>query len=431
MGVFRRGNALWVRFKGPDGKWRNERTGYVAGQEAAAEKVFRSLADQISAGVELVGARKEPVTVEEYARLRWFEQRRPLIADWKGDERRLEMHAFPKLGRMRLREVRPRHLAELFRALRGAGEMAPKTVHHVYGVVKALFRDAAIDGLIDASPCILTQHQLGESVDADPEWRATAIYSRDELELLISDGRLPGDRRLMYALEGVAGLRHGEAAGLRWRHFEPTTPVLGRLTVATSYDKGRTKTSRPRHVPVHPTLAAMLAEWKLSGWPGTMGRTPEPDDLVVPTPNPTNRGPRVAHGSMRTRHYSHKRLVADLKTLGLRHRRGHDLRRTFISLARTDGARKDILELVTHTPGRSQAIDVYTSFPWEALCEEVLKLKVHRESPNELIPLAIGDSRYTLVTADTQPTEIQQLSKWRRRESNPGPKAFVFKSLRA
>jgi len=134
---------------------------------------------------------------------------------------------------------------------------------------------------------------------------------------------------------------------------------------------------------------------------------------------------------MRTRHYSHKRLVADLKTLRLRHRRGHDLRRTFISLARTDGARKDILELVTHTPGRSQAIDVYTSFPWEALCEEVLKLKVHRESPSELIPLAIGDPRYTLVTEDTQPTEIQQLSKWRRRESNPGPKAFVFKSLRA
>jgi hypothetical protein len=36
-----------------------------------------------------------------------------------------------------------------------------------------------------------------------------------------------------------------------------------------------------------------------------------------------------------------------LKLLGLRHRRGHDLRRTMISLARTDGARKDILALCT------------------------------------------------------------------------------------
>jgi hypothetical protein len=37
-------------------------------------------------------------------------------------------------------------------------------------------------------------------------------------------------------------------------------------------------------MPVHPVLAAMLAEWKLQGWPEMMGRTPEPDDLVVPLP---------------------------------------------------------------------------------------------------------------------------------------------------
>lgn len=29
-----------------------------------------------------------------------------------------------------------------------------------------------------------------------------------------------------------------------------------------------------RYVPVHPTLAAMPAEWKLSGWAEMMDRTP-------------------------------------------------------------------------------------------------------------------------------------------------------------
>ena len=33
-----------------------------------------------------------------------------------------------------------------------------------------------------------------------------------------------------------------------------------------------------------------------------------------------------------------KQLHDDLKTLGLRERRGHDLRRTFITLAQVDGA---------------------------------------------------------------------------------------------
>ena len=66
---------------------------------------------------------------------------------------------------------------------------------------------------------------------------------------------------------------------------------------------------------------------------------------------------------------------ADLVLLGLRHRRGHDLRRTFITLAQVDGARRDLLETITHGP-RGNIINVYTTFPWPALCAEVAKLKI-------------------------------------------------------
>jgi hypothetical protein len=56
-----------------------------------------------------------------------------------------------------------------------------------------------------------------------------------------------------------------------------------------------TKTETVKHVPVHPTLAAMLAEWKLSGWTAMMGRAPEPDDLIIPMPPTTPRnGPRAS-----------------------------------------------------------------------------------------------------------------------------------------
>ncbi len=37
-------------------------------------------------------------------------------------------------------------------------------------------------------------------------------------------------------------------------------------------------------MPAHPTLAAILAEWKLSAWAAMMGRQPTPDDLIVPMP---------------------------------------------------------------------------------------------------------------------------------------------------
>jgi integrase len=210
-----------------------------------------------------------------------------------------------------------------------------------------------------------------------------------ELEMLISDERVPLDRRVLYALEGLAGLRHGEAAGLRWRHCDPTVEPLGKLTIATSYDKGRTKTGRTRFMPVHPTLAALLAEWKLRGWADEFGRSPGDDDLVVPLPfdPPKKQAPRnPRQGGMRNKSDSFKRLRADLVLLGLRHRRGHDLRRTMISLARMHGARADLLQVCAHNPGKGMGtIDLYTSYDWASLCADVAKLKVTRTQRAQVI----------------------------------------------
>src|SRR5579883_1793932 len=87
-------------------------------------------------------------------------------------------------------------------------------------------------------------------------------------------------------------------------------------------------------------------------------------------------------------------MDADLKQLGIRHRRGHDLRRTFISLAREDGARKDILEIITHGD-HGDIVNLYTTLSWATLCEEIAKLKIERRlgkviaMPNQL--QAVGD----------------------------------------
>lgn len=378
MGVFARGRRLWIRTKDANGKWVSLRTRYVVGEEAKAKRLLREAVDRVAAGEAVVGRRTEPVTVREYAELRWFPMRRGYIASASRDERRLVLHAFPAIGGMRLEAVRPRHLADLFRALRG-GELSPKSRHNVYGVLRALFRDAQIDGLIDASPCILTEHQLGPNVDGNSEWRDTAVYSRDEMALLLFAPIIPLERRIAYALMGAAGLRHGEMAGLRWRHLSEAAP-LGRVMVATSYDKGRTKTGTTRYVPIHPALAGLLEEWR-AGWVEMMGRPYTAADLVAPTPRPTNRGPRVALGSMRTDGWTWKRLAADLELLGLRHRRGHDLRRTFISLARSDGAAVDVLRRATHRPPR-EVIEGYTTFEWGALCREVAKLQIGRPALN-------------------------------------------------
>jgi integrase len=277
---------------------------------------------------------------------------------------------------MPLDEVRPRHLVSVVDRLKVAGR-APRTVRNVYSVVKAMFRDARIADVLTApDPCILTHRQLGRVRDAKPGWRPTARYTREELEALIADPRIPDDRRVWYALLGVGMLRTGEAAGLQWKSVQRAEP-LGRLVICRSYEREGTKTVPERWMPIHPTLAGVLAEWKLGGWARTMGRKPGEDDLVVPMPPPKNRGPRIPAGTMRDKHAARHRLVADLARLGLRHRRGHDLRRTGISGAQDGGADSRVLRWGTHAPP-GETIDAYTTLAWGTLCAAVSRFEVAR-----------------------------------------------------
>jgi integrase len=371
--VFTRHQTLrwYVRYKDTAGKWRQDPTDYHGPDEEHLARRTLSLVEERIAAKTAVSA-SGPLTVARWVE-KWEATRKAQTSDWNNEHQRLRDHVLPVIGHIDLDRVRPRHVVEVVDRLRAAGK-APKTVRHVYGAIRALFRAAQLRDLVTASPCILTRHELGELEDKRPGWRPTAVYERAELEQLISDERIPWDRRVLYALEGLGGLRHGEAAGLRWRHYDSSTRPLGRLSVVTSYDTGRTKTSRSRYTPAHPVLAAMLAEWKLVGWAEMIGRSPTIDDLIVPLP----AGLRTRAGQMRDKDRSFKRLKADLELLGLRHRRGHDLRRTMISLARMDGARKDLLELCTHTPRRDAAIDLYTTIEWPSLCAEISKLRIAR-----------------------------------------------------
>jgi hypothetical protein len=115
----------------------------------------------------------------------------------------------PELGDLLLVEVRARHIVDLFHKLRTDRErnLAQRTIYNIYSVVAALFRDAKLADLIEQSPCILDERQLGPLVDKDPEWRNEAVFVRDEVETIISDARIPADRQMVYALELLAGVR--------------------------------------------------------------------------------------------------------------------------------------------------------------------------------------------------------------------------------
>lgn len=380
MGVFFRDRIAWIRYAGPDGKLLRESTHQR--DRRVAERIERQRRREMVAGTWKPKSLREDgrQTVATYADA-WVERQRERgIKSIRVEEQKLRTHVLPIVGDRVFDDLRPRDIVQLVELLKrretqtGKGRLAPRTVRNAYAVFQRMCRDAVVDEVILATPCVLPTRTLPEKKDKDPAWRARAVFSRDEVEVLISDERIDLDRRVFYALVFLLGVRHGEAAGRRWEDYDAKAKPLGRMVIATQYDGAETKTERAREMPVHPTLAAILGEWKLSGFSMFFGRQPSASDFIVPEVDETYHDRKGQH---RLSGSSWRRLQRDLSTLELRARRQHDARRTLITIGRSDGCDRDVLRACTH--GESGSVfDGYTTWPWDVKCREIAKLNLHR-----------------------------------------------------
>lgn len=444
-GVYARRKVLWIKYYDASGIARRESTQLPIGQEKQAAAIRKQFLVRVAAEkrAQSEDGSVGPVTVDGRSKT-WCDEREARAFSSAGDDRvRFKLHVLRavvggvRLGSLPLDEVRPRHIRDLVRKLSADGNLAPRSIRNVYGMLHTFFHDAVVDELITANPCVLKQGELPGKIDKDPSWRAKAVYSRDEVEQLISDERVPSDRRVMYGVLFLAGLRCGEMAALTWTDYEQEAEPLGKLLVNKSYSihlqrVKSVKTKVPREVPVHPTLARLLAEWKLHGWSEMVGRHPQADDLIIPARDWGQRAlavevrdyraaldaePKLSraelarslgvsrsavtqalkksdrarngeahhHGMFRTPSNVYSRMRDDLDRLGLRRRRVHDSRRTMITLALNDGARRDVLQGITHG-FKGDIIDLYNTPLWELKCQELSKLKVSAKDPRSFAP---------------------------------------------
>lgn len=398
-------NHFYIKVPLLDGTFKKHSTGLLAIDPATYDENLaeaQAQSDEVwRRYYENKEARAAESTVQGWG-MRFIADRRenPKLRDVENEEQRLRDHVFAyrvnkeglTLGAMLLDDVDGPLLVRWMDDLKK--RLAPKTCHNVYSTLKTMWRKAVKLGKTKNNPCVLDSDDLPPLEDKNPDWRRLAHYTHAELWALMTDPRVPQDRRVQWALLGVGMLRDGEMAGLRRGCVELEREPLGSLLIRRSYD-GPPK-EKVREMPMHPVLHAILAEWLQpgGGWEQMMGRPIKDDDLVMPCPAPSNRGPRKPLGAMRDKNYIWKRIKRDLINLGFRHRRAHDLRRSGISRSLDDGADKDKLNRCTHLP--SHQFDImgrYTTHEWVALCVEVGKLELPprkrtlQRRPVELVPL--------------------------------------------
>jgi integrase len=227
--------------------------------------------------------------------------------------------------------------------------LSPKTVANIYGTVRTLVRDARTAEVLLVDPCVLPRGTFRRKGGKPRE-----VYSGAEIQKLCFDERISVRSRVWNAIAFLTGCREGEVCGLRWRDWDPSARPLGCLTVERQYEGRLLKTEhaegeQTRRVPVHPALEKLLTWWKVEGFELVFCKKPMPDDPIIPSRD----------GAHHTKYSAYRawRLACD--NSGVPNRTLHSSRHTFITMCRRGGARKDVLEQVTHN-AQGDVVDAYT-----------------------------------------------------------------------
>ena len=431
-GLRRRAGVWYCYYQGPGGEQVEEAGGTK--DEARALRARRLL--EMEAGTWVAPAtrrQKKQETVSMFAD-RWLERRgkgrRPpkTLAD---DRSRLRDHIRPVIGDVVLEQLAEADLLRLLEVLQtkrsdATGEpLSPNTIHNVWGTTTKLLADAERDfarrGVAWTSPVRVMD-------DADKPRRVRrprGYYRRDEVESLIGDERVPLDRRVLWALLFLTGMRHDEAAELRWVDIDWRETPLPRITLARQVS-GHLKEDKhgvglTRLVPVHGLLRELLEEWRGRGWVTYYGRHPRDEDLV----SPATRSAK-AHRPVRT---TLKQIRRDAELVGAKPRTTHETRSTFLTLASEDSPHLEhVIKLITHQPPSGPASETYMRQRWLAKCEAIAAFAIRLDRHAEVVPMVASGSaipgEIPGTGSQTQETPCKTGGFWRSgRDSNPRPPA--------
>lgn len=223
-------------------------------------------------------------------------------------------HLRPFLGSIALRDIDPETVGR-WQADRLAAGAGPVAVRQALDLLGSVLEHAFVSGRVTENPVrrvkkarLPRREEVQALSPASIETMRTALGVRDATLLSV----------LAYA-----GLRPGEALGLRWGDLRERT-ILVQRSISLG-EEADTKTRQHRTVRLLAPLAADLPAWRMAA-----GR-PDDDELVFPSKD-GQPWTQAAYQSWRRRAFRRATRAA-----GLAHARPYDLRHGFASLLLHEG----------------------------------------------------------------------------------------------
>lgn len=247
---------------GVDGAGKRQRQwhkGYATKKEASAALV------ELVSGANR-GAYVEPsqLTVESYLVDEWLpaQETRVAVGTFKGFGTNVRSYIVPRIGALRLQDLRATHLNVLYAGLakngnkRTSGPLGPKSIVNVHTLLHKAFKDAVRWGHLVKNP----------AADADPPRvpkNEKKAWTPDDVQTFF-DAIVGEPMRPVLLTIATTGMRRGEALGLRWSDVDLDAGTAKIVQTVTSDGFGTPKTDNSRRaVPLAPvTIAALRAHRK-------------------------------------------------------------------------------------------------------------------------------------------------------------------------
>jgi len=309
-GVYRRGDVLWIRLKGADGKLTRETTGQC--DVKVAETILAKRRAEAAMLSHFPTRKFEQITFDDL-REAW----EPAHLKKTPSFRYLLPRVLEAFGGAKARDMTPQKVQEFLDRLRNNG-LSASSVNHYRTIINSIFNEAIRHGRYDVNP-IRAIHQFREPPGRD------RFLSIEEFRLLMAKCKDPELRTVILVL-CMTTLRLRELLNRRWSevHLDGPAPYVS---------VPHTKTGVPKKTPLPRVAVEALQALPSYGV----------NDYVFPS-RPTTRWRNPKKPYRWDFGHEFRQLV---RSLGIENVRIHDLRHTGPSVLLMQGIPGDVVRKIT------------------------------------------------------------------------------------
>ncbi|HWQ43808.1 MAG TPA: site-specific integrase [Desulfosporosinus sp.] len=368
----KRGENSWrmVYFKGRDQDGNRIRyTDNFKGNKSQAEKALAKFVTEIENGT---FADSKNMTIAKFSE-EWVETHVNKLAPKTQKEyiRMLDTHILPKLGNIKLADLRPTHLMKFYKYLdqdgirldKKPGKLSERSQRYYHAVLSSMLEDAMKWQYIVSNPATRVE---APKVHKKQTISYDEIQSAALLEALLVE---PIKYRCLVTLALFTGLRRGELLGLEWKVIDMDKGQLAvvkqsQYTPETGIVDRTTKTeSSKRLISIPPSIVALLKEYKAAQNEERLkvGDLWQKSDRLFTTWDGKPMHPDTVSSWFNDFLNRHNEKMLIEEKIPLPHIRFHDLRHTSASLMISQGVSlKNVSSRLGHSSITITA-DIYTT----------------------------------------------------------------------